>query len=72
MARVDKESEVLLDFFVGTFGLAVGLWVIRCGKRVGDAEFLVERIYKSCSKLGPMIRYNLVWDSIKAEYLSVM
>ena len=72
MARVDKESQVLLNFFVGAFGLAVGLWVVCGGKRVGDAEFLVEHIHKPCSELGPAIGYDLVWDFIKAKYLSVM
>ena len=63
------QTEVFLDFLVGSFGLSVGLGVIRSSEVGLDTELLKEGAHNLRGKLGPSIANKPEREAMKSEDL---
>ena len=66
----DAGTEVILDGLIDAFGLAVGLWVIRSGRKRFDAESLEEGREDSIDKGGPAIGDDSARGAMKSVNLA--
>jgi hypothetical protein len=56
LAFVDENSDVLFEFLIDVFGLAIRLRVICCGCRNLDAQEAIQFAHELCDELWSAIR----------------
>ena len=59
---VAKQPQVLFDFLVDVFRLAIGLWVIGCRGIHFDAQQVVKARHESSHKLCSAVADNDLWQ----------
>ena len=59
MLCVDKKLKMSFNFLICAFCLTIRLWVIGCGKDVGDIKLLIQSLYKTGCKLRFVIGNDL-------------
>jgi hypothetical protein len=69
---VAKQAKVLFDFLVLALYFAVTLRMVGSSKAGLDTKALVEGSHETGSKLRALIGEDLLWDSVKAEYVGVV
>jgi hypothetical protein len=69
---VTKQAKVLFDFLVLMFYFAVTLWMVGSSKTSLDTKALIEGSHEMGSKLWTPIREDLLWNSIKSEYVGIV
>jgi hypothetical protein len=69
---ITKQAKVLFDFLVLAFHFAVTLKMVGSSETGLNTKALVESSHKTGSKLWAVIREDLLWNSVKAEYIRVI
>jgi hypothetical protein len=69
---ITKQAKVLFNFLVLAFYFAVTLRMVGSSETGLDTKTLVEGSHKTSSKLQASIREDLLWDSVKVEYVGVV
>jgi hypothetical protein len=69
---ITKQAKVLFNFLVLVFYFAVTLRIVGSSEISLNTKALVESSYEMGSELWAAIGEDLLWDSIKVEYIGVI
>jgi membrane protein required for beta-lactamase induction len=69
---ITKQAKVLFDFLVLALYFAVTLWIVGSSKAGLDTKAFVEGSHEMGSKLWAPIGEDLLWNSMKAEYVGIV
>ena len=69
LSFVRKTLQILLQFLVNLFGLAIGLWVIGCRKCLADAKESVQFMHEFSDELGAAVRQGSLGHPMVLPYL---
>jgi hypothetical protein len=69
---VAKQAKVLFDFLVLALYFAVTLRMVGSSKAGLDTKALIECSHETGSELRALIREDLFWYSVEAEYIGVV
>jgi hypothetical protein len=69
---ITKQAKVLFNFLVLALYFAVTLRMVGSSESGFNTKALVEGSHETGSKLQALIREDLLWDSVEAEYIGVV